>query len=534
MSPGPVDLEVKGETDTTSVVVPDPLTVDDVKTWRAKGTIPTGTAAASSSDMFKSLACYTKPKAKRWDHIISAEAKSRKPSTLKGAAKYLKNPGLISLGGGLPSSENFPIEELTIKVPTPPGFSEAETRTSGTVARAGKHDIREGTSLYDLEVALNYGQSVGSAQLLRFVTEHTEIVHRPPYSDWQCCLTVGSTVAWDATLRILCERGDYILTEEYSFSTALETAVPLGIKAAPVKMDEQGLLPESLDEVLTNWDEKARGARKPHLLYTIPSGQNPTGATQSAERRKEVYKVAQKHDLFIVEDEPYYFLQMQPYTPAGAASVPPPANHEEFLKVLLPSFLSIDVDGRVLRLESFSKVISPGSRTGWIVGSEQIVERFIRHFECSTQNPSGISQIVLYKLLDEQWGHAGYLDWLVHLRMEYTQRRDIIVQACEKYLPTEIASWVPPSAGMFHWIQVDWRKHPGFKQGWKHDAIEESIFKAAVDKGVLVSCGSWFKADRTAEEEKMFFRTTFAAAPGEKITEAIKRFGEALRAEFGL
>jgi aromatic amino acid aminotransferase I len=252
-------------------------------------------------------------------------------------------------------------------------------------------------------------------------------------------------MAWDATLRIFCERGDYILTEEYSFSSALETAAPLGIRIAGVKMDEQGLLPEALDDVLSNWDEKVRGAKKPHLLYTVPSGQNPTGATQGTERRKEVYKVAQKHDIYIVEDEPYYFLQMQPYK----ADVPPPANRQEFLKVLLPSFLRMDTDGRVLRLESFSKVLAPGTRTGWIVGSEQVVERFTRHFECSTQNPSGISQIALFKLLDEQWGHSGYLDWLLHLRLEYTRRRDSMLAACEKYLPTEVTSWIAPSAGMF-------------------------------------------------------------------------------------
>jgi aromatic amino acid aminotransferase I len=239
------------------------------------------------------------------------------------------------------------------------------------------------------------------------------------------------------------------MMEEYTFSSAQETALPLGLKVAPIKMDAEGLLPESLDEVLSNWDEAARGARKPFVLYTIPTGQNPTGATQQAERRKAIYKVAQKHDVYIVEDEPYYFLQMQPYTGADSEPVPPPANHAEFIKSLIPSYLSLDVDGRVLRLESFSKVIAPGSRVGWAVGSEQIIERFTRTCETSSQNPSGISQLALYKLLDEHWGHAGYLDWLIQLRMSYTSRRDSMVHACEQYLPQDIAYWNPPAAGMF-------------------------------------------------------------------------------------
>jgi aromatic amino acid aminotransferase I len=203
-----------------------------------------------------------------------------------------------------------------------------------------------------------------------------------------------------------------------------------------------------MDDILSNWDEKARGARKPFVLYTIPTGHNPTGATQSTERRRAVYKIAQKHDVIIVEDEPYYFLQMQPYVGGDAKHVPP-ATHEDFIKSLIPSFLSMDVDGRVVRLESFSKVLSPGSRVGWIVASEQIIERFIRNFETSSQNPSGISQIALFKLLDEHWGHSGYLDWLIHLRMSYTARRDSLVHACEKHLPREIARWVAPVAGMF-------------------------------------------------------------------------------------
>ena len=215
-------------------------------------------------------------------------------------------------------------------------------------------------------------------------------------------------------------------------------------------MDDQGLVPAELDRILSKWDPaRWNGSPKPRVLYTVPSGQNPTGATQSIERRKEVYKVCQKHDVFILEDEPYYFLQMSPWKGVDASPQVPPSSHEEFLSSLVPSYLSIDIDGRVMRLDSFSKVIAPGSRCGWVTASEQIIERFIRHQEVSTQNPSGISQIILYKLLDETWGHSGYLDWLIDLRMHYTKRRDILLAACDQYVPQQVATWTAPAAGMF-------------------------------------------------------------------------------------
>lgn len=263
-------------------------------------------------------------------------------------------------------------------------------------------------------------------------------------------MTIGSTSALDQAYRMLATRGEYLLTEEYSFPSAVETAAPLGVKCVGIKMDAEGLLPSHMDSILTTWDSSTRGgAPKPWLLYTVPTGQNPTGATQSEQRRHDIYRVAQKHDVFILEDEPYYFLQMQPYTGPLTPSPPPPSCHEEFLKSLVPSYLSMDVDGRVMRMDSFSKIIAPGSRVGWITASEQIVERYVRHAELSTQNPSGISQMVLYKLLEETWGHAGFLDWLIHIRMQYTRRRDNICYACERFLPREVASWKEPDAGMF-------------------------------------------------------------------------------------
>jgi aromatic amino acid aminotransferase I len=178
-------------------------------------------------------------------------------------------------------------------------------------------------------------------------------------------------------------------------------------------------------------------------LYTVPSGQNPTGATQSLERRRAIYEVARRHDVFILEDEPYYYLQMQePGTEA-------PKSVEAFLEGLIPTYLSMDVDGRVMRMDSFSKVVVPGSRMGWITASEQIVERFIRHAEVANQGPNGFSQVILHKLLDEQWGHEGYFRWLMNLRLEYTKRRDAMSAACDEFLPREVVSWKPPQAGMF-------------------------------------------------------------------------------------
>lgn len=194
-----------------------------------------------------------------------------------------------------------------------------------------------------------------------------QIVHNPPYQDWHCTLTIGSTSALDIALSMFTGRGEYILAEEYTYPAVIESTNPLGIKCVGIKMDAEGLLPSHMDDLLTNWNPSTRaGVPKPWLLYTVPSGQNPTGATQGEQRRREIYRVAHKHDVFILEDDPYYFLQMQTYTGPSTTSPPPPSSHDEFLQGLFPSFLSMDIDGRVMRMDSFSKVLAPGTRVGYL------------------------------------------------------------------------------------------------------------------------------------------------------------------------
>ncbi|PIA92784.1 Aromatic amino acid aminotransferase [Cercospora beticola] len=530
-------VEAYADTDATAIPIPDRLTIEKVAKRRAaSGTLKAGVAASADLSRFKGRTSHLhKSLAKRWDHRLTRETTTRGGSSLKEAAAFLDTPGLISLGGGLPSSEYFPFQELDVKIPRPSYLGQEQNGHAETeIISMGMHDMAEGKSGFDLATALNYGHGHGAPQLLRWLVEHTEIVHNPPYQDWSCTMTVGSTAAWDMTLRMFCRPGDFIITEQYSFPAAIETAIPMGVRCAAVAMDAGGMLPSSLDEMLSNWDSVKRGGPKPFLMYTVPTGQNPTGSTQSIERRRQIYAVCQKHDLYIFEDEPYYFLQMQPYTGQDSSPVPPPSSYAEFLTSIVPSFLSIDVDGRVMRADSFSKVIAPGSRTGWITASEQICNRFRTHADVCTQGPSGFSQIVLFKLLDETWGHQGYLDWLMHIRLEYTKRRNVMMEACEHYLPKDLVSWSPPTAGMFHWLQVDYKKHPAYINGTKTlEEIEHDIFLACVRHGTLLMKGGWFCADKIARRDTMFFRATYAAAQFDKIDEAIRRFGNAVRDEFG-
>lgn len=191
-----VNVESVPPLDTTSVLVPKSFTVQSITECRKKHVpMETSIAPHASSDMFKSPSNKYKLPSKRWDHILTEESKSRAGSSLKGIAVHLKKHGMISLGGGLPSSEYFPFESIDMKIPTPPHFSETGTRESGISHRIGKHDIAEGKSLYDMHVAFNYGQATGSIQLLRYVTEHTEMVHDPPYSCVSPSFLLHSSVA---------------------------------------------------------------------------------------------------------------------------------------------------------------------------------------------------------------------------------------------------------------------------------------------------------------------------------------------------
>lgn len=487
-------------------------------------------------------------KAKDLTYFLSTEAASRQPSPLKTAFKYFGNPDIVFLGGGLPLSDYFPWNKIVAESPKPPfvnGIGAAPSADDEkTIVDLSKH-IDDCTHADDIPLsrALQYGYTQGHPELQNFLIEHTRLIHKIPYEDWDVICTVGNTQSWDSTLRTLTNKGDTILVEEFTFSSALETANAVGVTQFPVPMDNYGIIPEKLEELLEKWVGK-----KPKLLYTICTGQNPTGSSLSNERREKIYKIAQKYDFIIVEDEPYYFLQMDNYTTDKSKRTPKTyANHQEFIDALTRSFLAFDVDGRVLRLDSFSKVLAPGTRLGWIVGQKNLLERFVRLHEVSIQNSSGFTQALVNGTLT-RWGQSGYLDWLIGLRSEYTHKRDVAIDAVDKFFDKSISSYCPPVAGMFFTVKFDASKHPKFETDFGKDPlkVENALYEAGLKQGALLIPGSWFKvtgqtnppqpsvAPVPGSENTIFFRGTYAAVPLDKLVVGIERFGKAASIEFGL
>ncbi|KAJ2982458.1 hypothetical protein NQ176_g1381 [Zarea fungicola] len=486
--------------------------------------LPTDSAAYTTSAFFKSKSAGPgNSKAKPWDHRLSVDSRAQGSSPLKTANRG-KNMDMITLGTARPSPQFYPYESLTINCVDDASAKDNKPTTAITCSK--------GDSTYNLAAALNYGFPAGSPQSVRFITEHVEMIHNPPYEDWKSSLTCGTTSGLEMVFRIFCNPGDNILVEKYSYTGTVVAARAQRLKTLPIGMDEFGLSATELDVTLENWDQVM--GPKPYVLYTIPTGQNPTGVTQSLERRKEIYKVAEKHDLIIVEDDPYFFLQLgePPKHEYGSQEA-----LQEYRDRLPSSYLSLDVSGRVVRLDSTSKILSPGLRLGWLTACSQIVDLFEAYSEVSVLAPSGPSQVMMYKLLDQTWGHTGFVKWLAHLSQVYSNRLNMMLQACEEQLPKDVCTWRIPDSGMFVWISVDVSKHPRSPSGvptkeFQRD-IEGALYEKSRDNGVLISQGSWFLADPTQADEAAL-RVTFAAATEPELKPGIERLGKAVREEFGL
>ncbi|KAG0214377.1 Aromatic/aminoadipate aminotransferase 1 [Mortierella sp. GBA30] len=491
------------------------------------------------------------PMAKDFSAFLSMEGASRKKSPFNGLLG-LMGGNIVSLGSGLPHPSTFPFQSLSAEVkrinPTikaiKPTVVGASSQTSVDLVTV-PHGPQPGKA-ENLSDSLQYGLGSGMESLRMFCKEHVNQVHRPQYQDWDVVLSAGNTDAFAKALSMLCNRGDKVLVEEWTYPAALEMMEPLGIGHVPVKMDDEGMSAVALKDLLDNWGSAPEQANyaKPRVVYLIPTGQNPTGATMSIQRRRDIIQVAQQHDLVLIEDDPYYYLQ---FGGDDEENVCDTDGSKSGWAPSLPSLLSLDRDARVIRLDTFSKTLAPGCRVGYMSANIQFCRIVQYHNEVSTQQPSGFSQAILAEMLVSHWGQKGYTQYLCeNVRTEYLKRSQHL-QACYwKHVNPRLASFIKPSAGMFLWIKIHVEHHP--KYGSVSDsALMLELFKKCVGNNVLMVPGWQFSCKPKPsdidpadllnvwfDDNATYFRATFAYASFEQMDQAMVLFGESLNEAFGV
>ena len=444
---------------------------------------------------------------------------------------------MVFLGAGMPPAELFPISAVSVEVPVP--GEDGQTLVGRIPKGAGEREFARDVPL---SRALQYGNSRGQSELVEFLRQHTEKFHKLRYADWDVLVTAGSTQAWDATMRLFCNEGDSVVMEAFTYSSSVEAAEAQGLYCVGMEVDSEGIVPERLAELLAEWDTQHAGHARPRVLYTIPTGQNPMGSTLVDARKAQIYRLAQQYDMLIVEDDPYYFLQMDAYDAAGPRGIEAyegaraalRADHARFASSLSRSFLDWDTDGRVVRLESTSKVFAPGCRTGWIVGARALLDQYWYLQEVSVQSTCGFAQAILSGMLN-RWGQDRYTNWLIDLRLEYTARRDHCLDCCHKYLP-DFVHVEPPQAGMFFMLVLDAALHPGFASDFSSSPqrLETHLYDTFIKNGVLLACGSWFAVNRSPSKgTSIYFRGTYAAVDPASMEAGIKCIAQTLLKEFG-
>ena len=384
---------------------------------------------------------------------LARRAERMNPSIIREILKVTEEPGIVSLAGGLPSAETFPVEAMR----------EACTRVLRDAPRE----------------ALQYAASEGFAPLREWVAAHLAEHQGMDVSPSQVLITTGSQQGLDLAAKVLVDAGSRVLVETPTYLGALQAFTPYEPHIVPVHSDHEGPLPDALAAA-------AAGAR---FAYLLPNFQNPSGHVYTEARRMAVVAAAQSRGLPLVEDNPYGDLWYD---------APPPR-----------SLASRWREG-VLYLGSFSKVLAPGLRLGYVVAPPVLYPKLLQAKQAADLHTPIFNQRVVYDVLQ-----SGMLDGHVPtIRARYKVQRDAMEAALERHL-AGLASWIRPMGGMFFWLELD-------------DGIDAmALLPRAVEAGMAFVPGAAFYA---AAPRANTLRLSFVTASPEKIEQGVAALARVLKA----
>jgi 2-aminoadipate transaminase len=378
-----------------------------------------------------------------------------RPSTIREILKVTEQADIISFAGGLPAPELFPVAEIL-------------AATTSVLTENGA-------------AALQYGPSEGYAPLREtFAAESRSRGIRCTADD--ILIMTGSQQPLDLAGKIFLDAGDCVLTESPTYMAALQAFQSYEVRFCSAPTDEFGLIPDSLPELIER--------ELPKFLYTIPNFQNPTGVTLAAERRKQVYEIAVRYNLLIIEDDPYGALRY-----AGENIQP---------------IKALDTEGIVVYQSTVSKTIAPGLRIGWVVASEEIRRKLTIAKQAADLHTSSLDQRICHRYLTDFDSDAH----VERIRCSYGERFKLMDAALRATMPDGF-TWTHPQGGMFLWVTCPEGTDTG------------KLMLAALKQKVLFVPGRDFFPDASGQR---YMRLNFSNATPNQITTGIGRLAEVCKA----
>ncbi|MES2102841.1 MAG: PLP-dependent aminotransferase family protein [Pseudomonadota bacterium] len=384
---------------------------------------------------------------------FSQRAQQLQGSAIREILKITMRPEVISFAGGLPAPETFPIDRM-------------RAAFDAVLTRSGK-------------VALQYGPTDGYAPLREFIADSLSTDGARILPE-QVMMVSGSQQGLDLLGKVLIDEGSKVLVETPSYLGALQAFSVYQPKFVSVEMDDHGVVPAS---VAAN----GQGAR---LLYALPNFQNPTGRTLSVERRYELVDVCARLGIPLVEDNPYGDLC---YTGEP-----------------LPKMLTMNPGG-VIYMGSFSKVLTPGIRLGYVVGPTTLIRKLEQAKQATDLHTSQLTQMVVHEVIKD-----GFLnEHIPTIRDLYSKQCAAMLEAMGKFFP-EGVTWTRPEGGMFIWVTLP--KHIDANQ----------LLAAAIEQNVAFVPGGPFYAN---EAETNTLRLSFVTVSPAKINEGVEKLGKLIKAK---
>ena len=397
----------------------------------------------------------------QWQQLYAQRSEGMRASDIRELLKVTAQPDVISLAGGLPAPELFPIDEYR--------------RAFEWVLEA------------DGAVALQYGPSEGYRPLRTYLAERLSKFGIECTAD-DILITNGSQQALDLIGRLMLDPGDAVLLEKPTYLGALQAFNQYQASYMLVPMDEDGMRVDEVERLLTQPTVTGRGTRI-KFIYAIPNFQNPTGRSLSLARRKQLVQLASHYGVPIVEDDPYGELRYE-----GER---------------LPTLKSLDTTGCVLYLGTFSKILAPGFRLGWVVASPEAMEVLLHG-----KQPSDLHTGMIQQMATLEVARNGFVeDHVEHIKAFYKERRDVMLCAIEEHFPPE-AHFTRPAGGLFVWAELP-----------RHVDTRELLVEAVQDKVAFVP-GQGFHPDHTGTNT---MRLNFSNVPPEQLREGVRRLGLAIQ-----